>query len=146
MSGINKFLWICLLSCSVLVISGCNNGGQGTDKKKALEQNNEIAAEMQKQKNDLHVKANQGIININQKLTVLNETIHAYHEKGRKLSEKQNKEIDEIERIRTSLNPRIHQINDVSPNDWENFKTTIEKDLEDVKSRIDLLIAELEKK
>ena len=91
-------------------------------------------------------KANQEIVSINQKLTVLNEKIKACHERGRKLSEAQNKEIDEIEMLRGSLNPRIHQINEIKVNEWENFKTTLEKDLENVKTRIDKLIAELEKK
>lgn len=146
MSEMSKFLWMCLLSCSILVFSGCNNSGQKTDEKKAPEQNTEVSAEIQKQQNDLLGKANQEIVNINQKLTILNEKIKAYNERGRKLSEAQNKEIDEIEMLRGSLNPRVHQINEITVNEWENFKTTLEKDLENVKTRIDILITELEKK
>jgi small-conductance mechanosensitive channel len=146
MFNINKILGICLIFCSILTISGCETGSKKNEEKKALEQKSQIADENQKQKNDLLVKANQEIVNINQKLTVLNDKIHAYHEKGRKLSEAQNKEIDEIEKLRGSLNPRIHQINDISGDEWENFKTTLEKDLEEVKTSIDLLITELEKK
>lgn len=145
MSKMSKFLWVCFISSSILVISGCNNS-QKTNEKKAPEQNTEISAEIRKQQNDLLEKANQEIININEKLTVLNEKIKAGHEKGRKLSEAQNKEIDEIEMLRGSLNPRIHQINEIKGDEWENFKTTLEKDLENVKTRIDLLITELEKK
>lgn len=146
MFSINKKLIICLISCSIMVISGCETGSKKNEEKKATEQNTEVSAEIQKQQNELREKANQEIVSINQKLTVLNEKIKACHERGRKLSEAQNKEIDEIEMLRGSLNPRIHQINEITVNEWENFKTTLEKDLENVKTRIDKLIAELEKK
>jgi uncharacterized coiled-coil DUF342 family protein len=94
----------------------------------------------------LLTKANQEIHNINLKLTELNDKIQAYNEKGSKLSEAQKKEIDEIEKIRASINPRIHEINNVSQEQWDNFKTTFEKDIEEVKSRIDVLVNELKVK
>ena len=94
----------------------------------------------------MNIKANEEIRNINQKLNELNDKIHAYHEKGGKLTEAQNKEIDEIEKIRASLNPRIHEINKVSQEKWENFKTTLEKDLDEVKTRIDVLLNEITQK
>ena len=58
-------------------------------------------------------------------------------------TEAQNKEIDEIEKIRATINPRVHEINNVSQEQWETFKTTLKKDLEDVKTRIDVLLNEL---
>ena len=143
MFKINKALGLFLIGCIVLVISGCGNGQQKSETKKAGEQKSEIAAELMKEHNDLLTKANQEILNINDKLTLLNNEIHTYHEKGKKLSAAQNKEIDEIEKIRLTINPRIHEINTISQEQWETFKTTLIKDIDEVKSRIDILVNEL---
>lgn len=146
MFKMSKFLWMFLIGCSILVISGCGTGQQKSGDKNAGEQKSENAAQLLKEHNDLHVKANQEVHNINLKLTELNDKIHAYNKKGRKLSEAQKKEIDEIEKIRASINPRIHEINNVSQEQWVNFKITFEKDIEEVKSRIDVLVNELQVK
>jgi len=146
MFKMNKFLWLIVIGCSIFVVSGCGTGQQKSGDKNAGDQKTEIAAQLLKEHNDLHVKANQEVHNINLKLTELNDKIHAYNEKGRKLSETQKKEIDEIEKVRASINPRIHEINNVSQEQWENFKTTFEKDIEEVKSRIDTLVNELQVK
>ena len=143
MFKINKALGLFLIGCIVLVISGCGNGQQKSETKKAGEQKSEITAELMKEHNDLLTKANQEILNINDKLTLLNNEIHTYHEKGKKLSAAQNKEIDEIEKIRLTINPRIHEINTISQEQWETFKTTLIKDIDEVKSRIDILVNEL---
>ncbi len=141
-----KFLGLILIVCCIFVISGCGTGQQKSDDKNAGESKSEIAAQLLKEHNDLLTKANQEIHNINLKLTELNDKIHAYNDKGGKLSEAQKTEIDEIEKIRGSINPRIHEINNVSQEQWENFKKTFEKDIEEVKSRIDVLVNELKVK
>ena len=146
MFKMSKFLWLFLIGCSIFVIPGCGTGQQKSEDKNAGEPKSEIAAELLKEHNDLLAKANQEVHNINQKLIVLNDKIHAYHEKGGKLTDAQNKEIDEIEKIRATINPRIHQINNVTQEQWDNFKTTFEKDIEEVKSRIDVLLNELKVK
>jgi uncharacterized coiled-coil DUF342 family protein len=143
MFKINKALGLFLIGCSVLVISGCGTGQQKSEAKKTGEQKSEITAELMKEHNDLITKANQEILSINDKLTLLNDKIHTYHEKGRKLTEAQNKEIDEIEKIRLTINPRIHEISTISQEQWESFKTTLIKDIDEVKSRIDILVNEL---
>jgi len=137
------YLWLFLIGGTVFIITGCGTGQQKSGDKNAGDQNTEIAAQLLKEQSDLHVKANQEVHNINLKLTELNDKIQAYNDKGRKLSEAQKKEIDEIEKVRASINPRIHEINNVSQEQWENFKTTFEKDIEEVKSRIDTLVSEL---
>jgi chromosome segregation ATPase len=146
MFKMSKFLWLFLIGCSIFIISGCGTGQQKSEDKNAGEPKSEITAELLKEHNDLLTKANQEIHNINLKLTELNDKIQAYNEKGSKLSEAQKKEIDEIEKIRASINPRIHEINNVSQEQWDNFKTTFEKDIEEVKSRIDVLVNELKVK
>jgi DNA repair exonuclease SbcCD ATPase subunit len=143
MFKMSKFLWLFLIGCSILIISGCGTGQKKNEDKNAGEPKSEIAAQLLKEHNDLITKANQEIHNINQKLIELNEKIKAYNAKGGKLTVAQNKEIDEIEKIRATINPRIHEINNVSREQWETFKTTFEKDLEDVKTRIDVLLNEL---
>lgn len=141
-----KFVGLFLIGCCIILVSGCGTGQQKSDDKSVGESKSEIAAQLQKERNDLLTKASQEIHNINLKLTELNEKIHAFNDKGGKLSEAQNKEIDEIEKIRGSLNPRIHEINNVSQEQWENFRTTFEKDIEQVKSGIDTLVNELKVK
>jgi uncharacterized phage infection (PIP) family protein YhgE len=143
MFKINNILWLFLIGCIIVVFSGCGTGQQKSEIKKTGEQKSEITAELMKEHNDLLTKANQEIHNINDKLTLLNDKIHAYHEKGSKLTTAQNKEIDEIEKIRATINPRIHEINTISQEQWESFKTTLVKDIDDVKSRIDILVNEL---
>ena len=143
MFKMSKYLWLTIIGCSIIVFSGCGTGQQKSEENTTIEQKSEINAELQKEHNELSGKAAQEIHNINEKLTNLNNKIHAYHEKGGKLTVAQNKEIDEIEKIRTTLNPRIHEINKVSQEQWVNFKTTFEKDLDAVKTRIDALSNEL---
>ncbi|KAF0235465.1 MAG: hypothetical protein FD181_3483 [Prolixibacteraceae bacterium] len=146
MFKMSNFLQMFLIGCSVLVISGCGTGQQKKEDKNATEQKTEIAAEFVKEQSELLAKANQEVHNINQKLVELNDKIHANQVKGHRLTQAQNTEIDEIEKIRASLNPQIHQIKKVPQEQWEDFKTSFEKDIEDVKSKIDVLLNELQVK
>jgi chromosome segregation ATPase len=139
----SNFLWLFFIAFSIFIISGCGTGQQKSEDKNAGEPKSEISSQLLKEHSDLNTKAGQEIHNINLKLTELNNKIKAYNEKGSKLSEAQKKEIDEIEKIRASINPRIHDINNVSQEQWETFKASFEKDIEEVKSRIDILINEL---
>jgi len=146
MYKMNNFLWLFLIGCSIFVISGCGTGNQKSEDKSSAEPKSEISAELLKEHNELHIKAGQEIHNINLKLTALNEKIQALNKEGGKLTASQKKEIDEIEKIRASINPRVHEINNVSQEQWEIFKTTFEKDIEQVKSRIDVLLNEIKVK
>lgn len=141
-----KFLGLILIGFSIFVISGCETGQQKNEDKSATEPKSEISAELLKEHNDLHTKAGQEIHNINIKLTALNEKIQALNKNGGKLTADQKKEIDEIEKIRASINPRVQEINKVSQEQWESFKTSFEKDIEQVKSRIDALLNEIKVK
>ena len=143
MFKMSKFLWLFLIAFSIYIVSGCGTSQQKSEEKNVGEPKSEISTQLLKEHNDLITKANQEIHNINQKLIELNDKIKAYNAKGGKLTGAQNKEIDEIEKIRATINPRIHEINNVSQEQWETFKTTFEKDLEDVKTRIDVLLNEL---
>jgi chromosome segregation ATPase len=141
-----KFLGLFLIGCCIFVISGCGTGQQKSEDKNAGEPKSEISAELLKEHNDLHIKAGQEIHNINVKLTALNEKIQALNKNGGKLTAAQNKEIDEIEKIRALINPRVQEINKVSQEQWESFKTSFDNDIEQVKSRIDTLLNEIKVK
>ena len=82
-------------------------------------------------------KANQELSSINQKIRELNDKIK---EKGGKLTDAQNEAIDEFEEKRASVNKCMHQIKNISPQGWDDFKTTFEKDLEEVKNQIDEIL------
>lgn len=142
MFKVSKFLWLFIIACSIFINSGCGTGQKKSEDINASEPKSEISTQLLKEHNDLITKVNQEIHNINEKLIELNNKIHAYNARGSKLTETQNKEIDEIEKIRATINPRIHEINNVSQEQWETFKTTVEKDIEDVKTKIDVLLNE----
>ena len=146
MLKINKLLWLIFIGSSIFLFSGCENGNQKSEDKSATEPKSEISAELQKEHNDLHLIAGQEIHNINVKLTALNEKIQALNKMGSKLTAAQNKEIEDIEKIRSSINPRTQEINNVSQEQWENFKTLFIKDIEEVKARIDKLLSEIKVK
>lgn len=146
MFKINKSLWLLFIGICIFLISGCENGNQKSDDKSAVEPKSEISAELLKKHNDLRIKASQEIHNINVKLTALNEKIQALNKAGSKLTAAQNKEIEDIEKIRSSINPKIQEINSVTEENWENFKTSFLKDIDEVKSRIDNLVNEIKVK
>lgn len=119
--------------------SSCNFG----QKKSAGEVNetqSEITAAFKQEQSDLLAKANDELAGINKKILELNEKIK---EKGGKLTDAQNEAIDEFEMKRANVNKCMHQIKNISPNGWEDFKTTFEKDLDDVKASIDKILAEI---
>jgi hypothetical protein len=146
MLKINKFLWLLFFGSCIFIFAGCENSTQKSDDKTATEPKSEISAELLKEHNDLRLRASQEIHNINVKLTTLNEKIQALNKMGSKLTAAQNKEIEDIEKIRSSINPRTQEINNVSQEQWENFKTLFIKDIEEVKSRIDILLNEIKVK
>lgn len=126
-----------LFSCLLLVVfSGC-----GTGQKKSAGETNEVPPEVtaafKQEQIDLLAKANEELSVINQKIMELNDKIH---EKGGKLTDAQNQAIDEFEVKRANVNKCMHQIKNISPEGWEDFKTTFEKDLEEVKSQIDEIL------
>ena len=141
MFKMSKFLWLFLIGCSIFVFSGCGTGLQKSEDNNADELKSEIISEqLQKEHSELITKANQELAIINQKIRDLNDKIHT---KGGKLTETQNKAIDEIEEKRASVNKRMHEIKNVPQEEWDNFKTTFEKDIDEVKTKIDGVLNEL---
>jgi uncharacterized protein YoxC len=120
----------------LVVLSGCGSGQQ----KSTEETQPEISAEFKQEQSELLAKANQELSSINQKIRELNDKIKA---KGGKLTDAQNEAIDEFEEKRASVNKCMHQIKNISQEGWEDFKSTFEKDLEEVKTSIDEILAEL---
>ena len=133
MSTLKRTFGILLSSLLLVVFSGCGSG----QKKSAEETQPEISAEFKQEQSELLAKANQELSGINQKIRELNDKIQ---ENGGKLTDAQNEAIDEFEEKRASVNKCMHQIKNISPEGWEDFKTTFEKDLEKVKSQIDEIL------
>ena len=136
----NKFFGIVLIAISIFVFSGCENLSQKAEKKSAVEEN-VISEELHQAHCDLLAKANENLAGINQKVRTLNEKIS---EKGAKFTDEQNKALDDFEARQSSINKRMHQIKNVKQEDWDNFKTTFEKDLEDINVLIDGILADFE--
>ena len=133
-----KILCLFVFAFSIITLTDC---GMGQSKKEESNDkaNSEVNA-LLKDQNEMYAKACEELTTINQKVIELNDKIHSM--KG-KLTDAQNKAIDEIVEKRTSINERMRQIKNVSGNEWENFKTTLEKDIDDMKIRIDEVIASI---
>lgn len=136
----SKILWLFLMILSLTIISGCDFNSQKNEKKKAAETENVISEELHQAHCDLLAKANEDLAGINQKVRELNDKIRS---RKAKLSDAQNSALDEFESKQASINKRMHQIKNVKQEDWENFKSTFEKDLEDINALIENIIKEL---
>jgi TolA-binding protein len=133
-----KFVSVVFLSLSVIFLSGCGSGQQKGNDSEAGEKT-EITAEFQKEQQELVRLANEELSSINKKIMELNEKIQ---EEGTGLTDAQNEAIDEFEDKRKSVNNRLNEIESVSEEEWESFKTKFEDDLDKVKSKIDEILAE----
>jgi len=136
MSTLKKTLGILFLGLLLVVLSGCGTG----QKDKSGNVQPEVSAEFKQEQSDLLARANQELSAINQKIMELNDKIK---DKGGKLTDAQNEAIDEFEQKRANVNKCMHQIKNISPEGWEDFKATFEKDLEDVKLSIDKILEEI---
>ena len=133
----NKLSGIILIGLCVFIFSGCGFNSQKSDDKNAT---TVISEELHQAHCDLLAKANEELAGINQKVRALNDKIR---EKGVKFTDAQNKALDDFEAKQASINKRMHEIKDVKQEDWENFKSTFEKDLEEINSIIDNIVNEL---
>jgi Skp family chaperone for outer membrane proteins len=129
-----------LLCCSLIVFSGCGIKQQKNDDGNSVNVNTEALAQFQKEQKELLAKANAELSAINKKILACNDKIR---EKGGKLTEAQNKALDEFEEQRASINQRIHQIKNVKMADWEKFKSSFETDLNEASSNIEKIMTEL---
>jgi ABC-type uncharacterized transport system auxiliary subunit len=127
----NKLLWLILIGISVFILSGCESG---TQKNEAAVPENAVSEELHQAQCDLLAEANETLAGINQKVRDLNDKIKASEGK---LTDAQNSALDEFEAKQTSINKRMHEIKNIKEADWESFKTSFEKDLQDVQTSID---------
>lgn len=131
----NKFLWLIFTALSLCIFSFCTTN----TKKDESPAKNVISEELHQAHCDLLAKANKELANINQKVRDLNDKIS---EKGGKLTDEQNAALDEFEAQQASINKRVHEIKNVRQEEWENFKTTFEKDLVEINASIDSILKE----
>jgi len=136
----NKLLWIILVGFCVLLFSGCGSNTQKSGANNEAVKENVISEELHQAHCDLLSKANEELAGINQKVRDLNEKIRSRKEK---LTDAQNKALDDLVLMQTSINKRMKEIKNVKQEDWENFKATLEKDLEEIKTLIDNISKEL---
>ena len=133
----NNFLWLILFGLSVMIFSGCESNSKKSEEKNATATENVISEELHQAHCDLLAKANEELANINQKVRDLNSKIR---EKGGKFTDAQNAALDDFEAKQASINKRMHEIKNISEEDWENFKLTFEKDLEEINTVINDLL------
>lgn len=126
------YIWIVLIGFSILFFYGCSNNTQSESNQTSTPEN-VISEELHQAHCDLLAMANEELALINQKVRDLNDKI----QDGGKLSDAQNASLDAFEVKQASINTRMHEIKNIKQEDWENFKTTFESDLNEVKTIID---------
>ena len=136
----NKLFGTILIGLCVFIFLGCGSNSQKSKEKDAATKTIIISEELHQAQCDLLSKANEELAGINQKVRELNDKIR---EKGVKFNDAQNKALDDFDAKQASINKRMHEIKNIKQEDWENFKVTFEKDLEDIKSIIDNIVNEL---
>ena len=136
----NKLLWIILIGFCVFLFSGCGSNTQKSVANNEAVKENVISEELHQAHCDLLSKANEELAGINQKVRDLNDKIRVRKEK---LTDAQNMSLDDLVLMQTSINKRMKEIKNVKQEDWENFKATLEKDLEEIKTLIDNISKEL---
>lgn len=127
-----SLIGIILIGISFFVFYGCADHSKH-ETEKAGTTENVISEELHQAHCDLLAKANEELAVINQKVRDLNDKI----QEGGKLSEAQNTALDDFEAKQASINKRMHEIKNISQEDWESFKTTFEEDLAEIKTVID---------
>ncbi len=137
MFSAKRLISLFMMGCLIIAVSGCGNVQQ--KKQEAAEAQAAVEA-LNKAHSELLAKANEEIAAVNKRVMDLNEKMKSTE---KKLTEAQNKEVDEIEKLRASVNQRMHEIKNISQADWESFKATFEKDITDLKARLDTICNEL---
>lgn len=133
----NKLFQLVLFGFLMFIFTGCGTVSQKNDEKKATATENIISEELHQAQCDLLAKANEELAGINQKVRDLNDKIR---EKGIKFTAAQNTALDSFEVKQASINKRMHEIKTIRQENWEDFKTTFESDLNDINSLIDNLL------
>jgi len=136
----NKLLWIILIGFCVFIYSGCGSNTQKSGANNEAAKENVISQELHQAHCDLLAKANEELAGINQKVRELNDKIRL---KNKTLTDAQNKALDDFSLKQVSINSRMHEIKNVKQEDWDSFKITFEKDLEEIKTLIDNISKEL---
>lgn len=139
MFTLKKNLGIFLVAMLFAISAGCGSG-QKKNAGATDEAQSATTAEFKQEQAELLAMANEELSGINKKILELNDKIKAG---GGKLTDAQNEAIDAFEEKRASVNKCMHQIKNISQDGWDEFKTTFEKDLEEVKSSIDEILAGL---
>ncbi len=131
---------VLLLGLCLLFFTGCGFNQQNKKEADPVAQDTEAVAQFQQEQKDLLAKANTELAELNKKIMTLNDKLRG---KAGKLTDAQNKQLDDCEAKRASINQRMHQIKNVSMNDWPAFKASFETDLADVCAGIDKVLTEL---
>jgi Skp family chaperone for outer membrane proteins len=131
---------VLLLGLCIIIFTGCGFGQKDKKGAEPAVQDTELVAKYQQEQKELLAKANTELSGLNKKILELNEKLRG---KAGKLTDAQNKQLDDCEAKRASINQRMKQIKSVSMNDWAAFKASFETDLADVCAGVDKILAEL---
>ena len=136
MSKITKILAAVFISISAFTFSACNSGQQNQKDEETSTQE-KISAKFMEMQNDLKSMVSEEFSDINDKVRELNALIE---EKGEGLTDQQKEMLDEIQEKRVEVNKRLKEIENVSEEEWDDFKASFENDLEEINTKLDSVI------
>lgn len=126
-----KILGSIIVMLFVFAFTGC---GTKSEEENAVATENVISEELHQAQCDLLARANEELAGINQKVRDLNDKIR---DSSGKLTDAQNAALDDFEAKQISINKRMHEIKSIRQDDWDNFKTSFEQDLDEIQTLID---------
>ena len=98
------------------------------------------AIQLLTEQNELYEIACRDFSDINQKVVELNRKITSM---TGKLTEEQNAAIDDIEAKRSSISSRMKTVKTIPQAEWEDFKSTLEQDIVDTRTKLDELLGSI---
>lgn len=140
MQNLKRSLAVLLIGGSLIIFSGCNTGQKNQkDGNDASEMKEEVVTKIREEQKQLIQKANEQLAAINKKVQELNKKIE---EQSEPLSDKQNEALDALQNKREEVNQGLNKIKSVSVDEWDDFKTTFEEDLDSVIIIVDDILSD----
>lgn len=136
MFKLNKLVCAFLIAFAMVTLTNC--GTNQSKNETNVEQPSPEALQLLTDQNELYEQVCRDFSDINQKVMELNRKIRTM---TGKLTEAQNAAIDEIEAKRTSISTRMKTVKTIPEADWESFKSTLEQDISDTKTKLDDLLS-----
>jgi len=138
MYKLKQILRVLLIAFIISTLTNC--GANKSKKDNNTDQPSPEAIQLLTEQNELYEIACRDFSDINQKVVELNRKITSM---TGKLTEEQNAAIDDIEAKRSSISSRMKTVKTIPQAEWEDFKSTLEQDIVDTRTKLDELLGSI---